>query len=378
MIQKSKNKVNHKARLSRHLRVIKENKNNSLNIKRLNLKKSFQYNFVLLIIFFLAPIYPTLSSFFYDTSSYDFYRWDIDEKSIIESYYWWLEDDISDFETPILESSDSFLSVNTILWDERDISWNNEIIDYEVKPWESFYSISYKFKVSTNPIYWANDFPKSHTLQPWELIKIPPVSWLIHQVVSWDTLSSIAKKYKIEEDKIVEQNKILTWSSLVAWEVLVIPWAIKEIPKPKYVAPKTVAKTNTTWYNFASSANSQFTDQTGAYKLVRRKPQHTFYWWNCTRYVWQYKNVNWWGNANRWIKNAKAKWHLTWTTPKIWAIVQFGGRWYNPWYWHVWIVMDIVWDNIIVSDMNYRRINEITYRKVPINDRSIEWYIYVD
>lgn len=364
--------------MTRHLRVMKENVGNIDKIKKPYIKKSFQYNIVLLIVFFLAPIYPRLSSFFYDTSSYDFYRWDIDEWSIIQSYYWWSEDNVAEFETPILESSDSFLSVNTILWDERDIIWNNEILDYEVKPWESFYSISYKFNVSTNSIYWANDFPKSHVLQPWELIKIPPVTWLIHQVASWDTLSTIAKKYKIEEEKIIEQNKISTWASLIAWEVLVIPWAIKETPKPKYVAPKTVAKTNKAWYSSSTSANSQFTEQTGSYKLVRRKPQHTFYWWNCTWYVWQYKNVNWWGNANQWIKNAKAKWHSTWSNPKIWAIVQFSGRWYNPWYWHVWIVMDIKWNDIIVSDMNYRRINEVTYRKVPINDRSIDWYIYVD
>jgi hypothetical protein len=40
--------------------------------------------------------------------------------------------------------------------------------------------------------------------------------------------------------------------------------------------------------------------------------------------------------------------------------------------------MEVYSDHIIVSDMNYRRINEVTYRKVPINDRSIDGYIYVD
>jgi hypothetical protein len=28
--------------------------------------------------------------------------------------------------------------------------------------------------------------------------------------------------------------------------------------------------------------------------------------------------------------------------------------------------------------MNYRRLYEVTYRKIPINDRAIKWYIYVD
>jgi surface antigen len=62
----------------------------------------------------------------------------------------------------------------------------------------------------------------------------------------------------------------------------------------------------------------------------------------------------------------------------VWAIVQFSWTGYNPRYWHVWIVMEVYSDYIIVSDMNYRRINEVTYRKVSISDRSINGYIYVD
>jgi surface antigen len=34
--------------------------------------------------------------------------------------------------------------------------------------------------------------------------------------------------------------------------------------------------------------------------------------------------------------------------------------------------------HVIVSDMNYRRLWEVTTRKVPRNDRTIQWYIYVD
>lgn len=379
--KKEKTKVNVKARLDRHLRIVKENIWVTWKVPKSKIWSSNHYSLVLFFVLLIIPVYPTLASFVYNTSRYDFYRWDIDESSIIESYLWWegFNDEIIN---PIFETTDSFISVNTILDDERDLEWTNEIVEYEVKPWESFYSISYKFKVSTNSIYWANDFSKSHTLQPGEVIKVPPVTWLIHQVKSWDTVSSIAKKYDIEEDKIIEQNKLDKSSTLATWEVLVIPWAIKKIPKPviKPTPTKTYTKTNngSGWYSFASQASSQYVSNKWRYKLVRRKPQHTFYWWNCTRYVWQYKNVNWWGNANQWIKNAKAKGHATWSTPTLWAIVQLTGRWYNPRYGHVGIVMDVASDHIIVSDMNYRRINEVTYRKIPINDRSIDGYIYVD
>lgn len=374
MRRKEKTRVNIRARLNRHLRIVKEKiwvSNSEIGITL----SHYHYNIVLFFVFLVIPIYPTLASFMYNTSRYDFYRWNIDESSIIESYYGW--EDIWDelINSPILESSDSFISVNTILDDERDLEWTNEIVEYEIKPGESFYSISYKFKVSTNSIYWANDFTKNHTLQPWEVIKVPPVTWLIHQVISWDNVSSIAKKYDIEEVKIVEQNWLEEGWKLIVWEVLVIPWAIKIDPKP-VIKKSTVAYTKAPSIWKASS--SQYVSSVGQYKLVWRQPQHTFYWGNCTWYVWQYKNVNWWWNANEWIKNARAKWHSTWMTPKLWSIVQLTGRWYNPKYGHVWIVMDISSTHIIVSDMNYRRLNEVTYRKIPITDRTIDWYIYVN
>jgi LysM repeat protein len=44
---------------------------------------------------------------------------------------------------------------------------------------------------------WANNFDANHILRPGEIIKVPPVSGVLHQVVSGDTISSIAKKYDI-------------------------------------------------------------------------------------------------------------------------------------------------------------------------------------
>ncbi|USN59548.1 MAG: LysM peptidoglycan-binding domain-containing protein [Candidatus Peribacteria bacterium] len=43
-------------------------------------------------------------------------------------------------------------------------------------------TIAYRFKVSNNSIYWANDFSKNVVIHPGQKIKIPPVSGLIHQV----------------------------------------------------------------------------------------------------------------------------------------------------------------------------------------------------
>lgn len=363
MARKDKARVNVKARLNRHLRIVKENI--WVGDKKVLINTSYDFNIVLIFILFIMPVYPTFASLMYNTSRYDFYRWNIDESSIIESYYWWSEN-VNKINSPILESTDSFISVNTILDDKRDLAWTNEIVDYEVKPWDSFSVIAYRFRVSTNSILWANNFTKKHTLQPWEIIKIPPVSWLIHQVVKWDTISSIAKKYDIEEEKIIKQNGLKKWEILIVWDVLTIPWAIKKVPKHVYVRPKTTYK----------PSHSKYIKQKWKFKLVRRKP-YSWVWWNCTYYVASYTNVDWRWNANRWIANAKAKGHSIWKVPKIGSIVQFTWRWYNPRYGHVAIVMDITSKYIIVSEMNYRRLNEVTYRKVLKNDRAIDWYIYV-
>jgi surface antigen len=78
------------------------------------------------------------------------------------------------------------------------------------------------------------------------------------------------------------------------------------------------------------------------------------------------------------MRNARAQWEKTWSTPVVGSIVQFTGAGYNRYYWHVGIVSGIEGDHIIVKDMNYRWLYEVTIRKVPKNDPAIDGYIYVD
>ncbi len=379
-------KINLKARIERHSRILKD------NLWSIHPFRSFyhrlNYNIVLLLVVFLFPVYPLFSAFVTDSEG-DYYRWNVDESSILDAYQEttdmpWI-DNLEEESTDTQEQTqdNSYLSVNTIIDStKRDVSSYNQIIDYEVKPWDSYSSIAYKFGISTNTIYWANNFDSKRLLHPWEKIKIPPVSWVVHKIVSWDTLSSISKKYKIDQDKILSQNWLTIDSNLIAWNNLIIPWAIKEIEKPVIVASTkktttTKAKTNSVTKKTTTKLAASVDDD-WEYDLVKRKAKWNFYWWNCTRFVAQYKNVDWSWNAKDWLRNAKAKWHATWDTAQVWAIVVFNWGWYNPRYWHVWIVTSISWNNIIIKDMNYRRLNEVTVRKVSQDDWAIIWYIYVD
>mgnify|MGYP001942569999 CR=1 FL=1 len=373
-------KINTKARIQRHLRIYNDStvqtSNNAGTFKKS--VSSFNFNFVFLIVVVLFPFYPTVASFVHGSNEYEFDRWDIDVDSILSAYFSDGED-FSDEQfnnAPIISQSDTFLSINTLLNDDRDLTGTNEIIDYEVQSGESFSTIASKHQVTASSIMWANNFTASHVLQPGELIKIPPVTGIIYTVKSGDNVAKIAKSYSIEESDILEQNLLASNQELKVWEELVLPGAKKKI----IITKKPQVPASTSWntgYWFTTAANSKYVSATGKYNLVWRKP----YSWvagNCTWYVASYKNVDWRGNANQWLRNARAKWHPTGSTPQTWAIVVLDGRWYNPWYGHVAIVMEVKADSLVVSDMNYRRLYEVTYREIPKNDRAIQWYIYVD
>lgn len=374
-------KVNLRAKIERHSRILKENLFKSSTSKN---KYSLSYKIVLFVVILVFPFYPVLSSFVYDNTVVNFYRWDIDQSSILSSYYW--EDSEWDNEDVVMfESEDwNFLSVNTLLNWNRDLSGTNEIIKYEVKGGDTIWSIAAQFWVSRNSIFWANNFSEKKIIHPWDSIKIPPVTWLIHEVKKWDTVSLIAKKYDISEEKILKQNLLTSEDPIKVWDELVIPDWIKKIEIPVISSPKKIItkkqlKKNypTTWYSFTSK-NSEYVEDAWEYDLIKRTAQRSFYWWNCTRYVAQYKNVTWWGNANEWLRNAKSSWVDTWSNPVTWSIVVFNWKGYNPRYGHVGIVTSVKSGYIIVKDMNYRALNEVTVRKIKVSDASIKWYIYAN
>ncbi len=382
-------KVNFKAKILRHSRILKQNITHIHPIKKIY--NRFWINSLFFIVVFLFPIYPLFSVFIYWENVYNFYKPNIDENSILDSY---TETDLWEDYTLSL-SPDSFISIsdltdwsvvstpkeNTIISKKEEKK--NEIITYKVKSWDTLSKIALAHNVSSNSILWANNLTEKYILKPWEKIKIPPVSWVIYQVKSWDTISSISLRYNIERKKILLQNGIKNAWSLSIGQVLVLPWATQVTKKEdkKVVKNNTANNKNTsknTWYNFSKEAKSTFTDEWWTYDLVKRKAKWRFAPWNCTWFVAQYKNVTWSWNARNWLSNARSNWIATWNEPSLWAIVVFNWRGYNPYYWHVWIVVWISWNNLIVKDMNYRRLYEVTTRKVPMNDSAIKWYIYVD
>lgn len=102
---------------------------------------------------------------------------------------------------------------------------------------------------------------------------------------------------------------------------------------------------------------------------------NNFYYGHCTRYVAKEKNVDWTGNAKDWLNNAKNIWHTIGQNAIKGSIIVFNGPRYSN-YWHVAIVENIIWNYLIISEMNYDKLNKINYRKINKYDVNIIWFIY--
>lgn len=83
----------------------------------------------------------------------------------------------------------------------------SEILDYSVEAGETLSNIASKFGVSIDTLRWANSdkiTDKKDTIKAGTILKIPPVSGVIHTVKSGENIYSIAKKYKVDPQSIVD------------------------------------------------------------------------------------------------------------------------------------------------------------------------------
>ncbi len=97
--------------------------------------------------------------------------------------------------------------------------------------------------MSTDAILWANDLEKNDELKIGQVLKIPPVSGVVHTVVSGDTISVIASKYKVSVPDIVSVNMLRDAGSIRIGMDLMIPGAIKHTPSLADTSDKSGSKT---------------------------------------------------------------------------------------------------------------------------------------
>lgn len=113
-----------------------------------------------------------------------------------------------------------------------------EIIDYKVNPGDTISGIAQRFGVTVDTILWANNLTSTSAIKPGQILKIPPMTGIIHKVKRGDTVYSLAKHYQTDAQGIVDYpfNTFTNDETfaLAVGQVLVIPDGV--MPKPQ--APK--------------------------------------------------------------------------------------------------------------------------------------------
>ena len=100
---------------------------------------------------------------------------------------------------------------------------SNQITEYTVQPGDLLSFIASDYGVSMDSIIWANNLTNANSISPDQVLRIPPVSGVIHKVKSGDTIDSIAKKYGVTSDKILAFNGREEGQPLDIGEELIVP-----------------------------------------------------------------------------------------------------------------------------------------------------------
>lgn len=99
----------------------------------------------------------------------------------------------------------------------------NQVTEYTVQVGDLLSFIASDYGVSINSLIWANKLRDADSITPGQILKIPPVSGVIHVVVKGDSLGSIAKKYGAEEAKIVEFNTLPQSGEIDIGDEIIVP-----------------------------------------------------------------------------------------------------------------------------------------------------------
>ncbi len=99
----------------------------------------------------------------------------------------------------------------------------NQIVEYTVQSGDAVSFIASDYGVSIDTILWANNLSSVDNIKSGQILRIPPVSGVIHKVKKGDTLAALSKKYGVEEEKIVEFNSLPQNGELRVDDEIIIP-----------------------------------------------------------------------------------------------------------------------------------------------------------
>lgn len=113
----------------------------------------------------------------------------------------------------------------------------DQVIDYIVREEDTVSTIAEQFGVSEDTIKWANNLTsKNPILKIGGILKVPPVTGVVHMVKKGETVYSISKKYLVDAQNIVNfpfnEFADLETFALDTGQTLVVPDGVVEGEKP--------------------------------------------------------------------------------------------------------------------------------------------------
>lgn len=131
------------------------------------------------------------------------------------------------------------------------------VVEYEVQEGDLVSFIASDFGVSVNSILWANNIKNADSIKPGTVLKIPPVTGVIHIAKKGETVDQIAKRYGVDAEKIIAYNHIPKDGTMSSGEEVIVPGGV--MPAVKSTAkPTTVPLLGTASVAKLSAAAKQF------------------------------------------------------------------------------------------------------------------------
>src|SRR3989339_468980 len=119
-----------------------------------------------------------------------------------------------------------------------------EVVEYKVEEGETLAGISKKFGVDVDSIKWLNKGVQEKKIKAGTVLKVPPVTGVVHTVKSGETIYSLAKKYNVSAQSIVDFpfNEFTNDETfaLAIGQTLVVPDG--EMPNEPVVSPRNLAQ----------------------------------------------------------------------------------------------------------------------------------------
>lgn len=97
------------------------------------------------------------------------------------------------------------------------------VIEYTVQDGDLLSFIASDYGVSQSSIIWANNLKNADDLSVNQILRIPPISGVVHKGATGDTVASLAKKYGADVERIIAYNRLPKDGAIGRGDEIIIP-----------------------------------------------------------------------------------------------------------------------------------------------------------